>query len=843
MPLHYRFTCRLPNGIHARPASLLEEAARHFDSEIILTNERTGRYADCKSILSIVSADIRCDDPCVLQISGSDEPVALTQLSSFFEKVFPNCDDDSPVEVVTTGKLQLPPGLCDASLKYHEGIPVVPGIALGTIRRIDGLRLPSSLEFDPAKEPAAEWQVAEKSLAALEDFYGQQLEQARNKTALGMVKAHQAIARDPELRRKLREFILTQGQTLAGAIGQVQSHFSSALAGSKSQMLRERVMDVQDVCGQLFQEAYGRASNAETAILSSESVVVAEQLTPGQFLALDRKFLKGLVLANAGATSHTVILARSFGIPTLVGVQAVHQPGLEGLNAVVDGDAGILVLEPGTSAHRYYEMEFRRIAGREAYLEKNCAQPCTTKDGQRLEIGANVASPEESARAFTLGAEGIGLFRSEMLFLDRDSPPSEDEQFKYYLRLLKIAEGRPVIIRTLDVGGDKPLPYLNLPNEDNPALGYRAVRIYAEFETVFRTQIRALLRVSAHGRIKVMIPMITTVTEARWVRNIITGEQSRCAREGIAYDAALPVGAMIEIPSAAFSLESLARELDFFSIGTNDLLQYFTATDRTEIRLAHLYNPVDPAFLRLLKQVVDGARSLNRWIGLCGEMAAQKRLLPLLIGLGLDEISVSAPAIPDLKAELGSWKASECRRLLSAALRCPTAKEVDDLLTNAAVHTEAPLIDPELILMDVEAATKAEAIKLAADKLYILGRTNNSRDLEEAVWERERLGSTGFGHLFAIPHCKTQAVRFNSLVLMKFKTPVKWESLDDQPVKVMVLLAIRQSEAGTKHMSVLAKLARRIMDEQFREQIEAADTSEQICRIFADFLETAPLKT
>jgi fructose-specific PTS system IIA-like component len=521
----------------------------------------------------------------------------------------------------------------------------------------------------------------------------------------------------------------------------------------------------------------------------------------------------------------------------LVGVRAAQHTKLEGQQVVLDADAGILVLNPDAATRRYYELEFHRIADREAYLAKAGENPAVTKDGHRLEIAANTASAEETERAFALGAEGIGLFRSEMLFFDRDGAPDEEEQFQTYRKLLHLAKGWPVIIRTLDAGGDKPLPYLKLPAEDNPALGYRAVRIYGEFESLFRTQIRALLRASAFGQVKILIPMVATVDEARWVKKIISEEQIRCKKDGIPVAANIPIGAMIEVPAAAFAMEALAHEFDFFSIGTNDLLQYFAATDRADSRLAHLYSPANPAFLRLLKQIVDNARALGKWIGLCGEMAGQTRLLPLLAGLGLDEISVGAMRIRDLKLELAVWETAECRQLLSAALNCQTAKEVDELLARTVSSTEAPLIDPELIVLEAVAPGKMEAIKLASDKLYVLGRTENPRELEQAVWEREQLGSTGFGHEFAIPHCKSDAVRSNSLVLVKFKTPVEWDSLDEQPVKVMILLAIRLGHADSKHMAILARLARRIVDDAFREKIVSTNSSEQLAAILKSSVE------
>ena len=822
MPLQHQFVCPLPNGVHARPASLLEEMSRNFDSSIVFANQRTGREANGKSVLSIICADIRHNDPCLLVVSGPDEQDALAEMATFLDNAFPHCDDALSAMPKLNGIPQLPPGLRDTKLTHYGGKPVVSGIAYGHIVQIGGFKVPTTLATNGVTNSDAEWQLMESALKKLAAFYDKHLNGACGKIEAALFKAHRAIARDSEFHRQLREAIVRQKRTVAGAVADTQSFLSKVLDNSGSDLLHERALDVQDICIQLLRQVYGDAINGNEVRLSSESIAVAEALTPGQFLALDRRLLKGLVLAHAGATSHTIILARSFGIPTLVDVKAIRNLHLDGQEAVIDADAGVLVTKLTGQARRYYDMERRRLDDRQAYVKKFCARPGATKDGQRIEIAANIASADETASAFAAGAEGIGLFRTEMLFLDRNSAPSEEEQFQAYSDALKAAEGRPVIIRTLDVGGDKPLDYLKLPVEGNPFLGYRAARIYTKFEGLFRTQIRALIRASAHGQLKILIPMASLLEEVRWIKQIIAEEQTKCAREGIKFNAAMPVGAMIEVPAAAFSLDNLCRDLDFFSIGSNDLLQYFMAADRGNASVANHYRPLQPAFLRLLKQIIDGVHLHDKWVGLCGEMGGQSRWLPLLVGLRLDEISMAVPALADFKAELAGWKSSECKQLLADALNCATADEVETILKLKRTSTRhtAPLIQPELILVNEQAATKAEAIKLATDRLYVLGRTEDARQLEEAVWQREQTYSTGFGHGFAIPHCKSTAVRLNSLVLVKLQTPVDWDALDGKPVGVIILLALHERDGSTQHMKVLASLARHVMDESFRAQLE-----------------------
>jgi fructose-specific PTS system IIA-like component len=334
-----------------------------------------------------------------------------------------------------------------------------------------------------------------------------------------------------------------------------------------------------------------------------------------------------------------------------------------------------------------------------------------------------------------------------------------------------------------------------------------------------------------------MLPMVATVEEVRWAKRILAEERARCGAESIAFDAAMPLGAMIEVPAAALGLDALARELDFFSIGSNDLLQYFMAVDRTNARVASLYNPLQPAFLRLLQQIVNAAHAQHKWVGLCGEMGGQARYLPLLTGLGLDEISVAAPAIAGLKAGLAQLALPDCRNLLAAALDCVTADEVAALLEKFAAQRSAPLLDPELVIVDAEAASKEEAIKQGVDRLYVLGRTDRPRVVEEAVWQREAAYSTGFGHGFAIPHCKTNAVQSNSLAVVKLREPVAWGSLDGLPVRCVILLAMRETDCANEHLKVLARLARKVMHEGFRTRLEHEPDAQALCAFLREQLQ------
>jgi len=834
----YRFTCPLANGVHARPASELEHVARRFSADVRVANERTGQVANAKSVLGIVGLDIRHGDPCRIATNGRDAAWALESLKVFIEQKLPHLDDAPALVEVRPGEVRLPPVLRQANATVTPGTVVAGGIGMGRAFVMVGFTVPGSIPLTGVEDIEAEREKVEEGVGRLLSHYDARLDAHDEGEEADVLRAHLSLARDPEFSQAIVHAIRDGGCTAAGAVAEAESQFSAMLAATGSALLQERALDIRDVCRALLREIYGTALPPDEITLASDAVCVADTLTPGQFLALDRRWLKGLVLAHGGTTSHTVILARSSGIPTVVGVAGLDAAALDGQDVVVDADLGVVVTAVTDAARRYYDMERRRLEQRRARTHRFIARPATTEDGHRIEVAANVGSAGDVTQAVAGGAEGVGLFRTEMLFLARKDAPSEDEQFEQYRRAVVNAGGRPVIVRTLDVGGDKPLPYLALPKEDNPFLGYRAVRIYPEFEGLFRTQVRALIRASAFGRLQVMIPMISCMDEVTWVRGIIADEQSRLSGAGLEFNREMPVGAMIEVPSAAYMLGPLSEALDFFSIGTNDLLQYFLAADRANPRLTTLANPLEPSFLRLLYRIVSEVHRCGRWVGLCGEMGGQAQYLPILVGLGLDEISLASPEIASTKALLSGLSAAGCRRLLERAMQASTARDVAHLLDERDHWTPMPLTEPELVRLDADCHTKEEAIKAAVDLLYAAGRTDRPREVEDAVWHREATYSTGFGHALAIPHCKTDAVVASSMAVVKLRSGVDWGSTDDQPVRTLVLLAVREADQATTHLRVLASLARRFMHEDFRNHVEAEQDPAALCRLLHENAES-----
>ncbi|HTO94283.1 MAG TPA: phosphoenolpyruvate--protein phosphotransferase [Bacteroidota bacterium] len=411
----------------------------------------------------------------------------------------------------------------------------------------------------------------------------------------------------------------------------------------------------------------------------------------------------------------------------------------------------------------------------------------------------------------------MGLFRTEMLFMGRNEPPGEEEQYRAYAEVAKCAAGRPVIIRTLDIGGDKPVPSLHIPPEENPFLGYRAIRLYAEYPALINAQLRAILRASAHGKLKIMFPMVCALHEVRAMRVRIRALMTDLEHEGTAFDRAIEIGIMVEIPSVAFIIDQLSREVDFFSIGSNDLTQYFLAVDRANRNVASLYTPFHPSFLRLLKQIIDGAHAAGKWIGLCGEMGGNPLAAPLFLGYGIDEISMAPPLIPAIKGIVRRARAVECGALLDSVMAMEGPEGVEAALKNFSASLRGTaLVAEETVRLSSRCMSKEEAIRELVDMLHASGRVDDPDVVEDAVWLREQTYPTGMGHGVAIPHCKSPAVSVNSIAVLKLDAPVAWTDAGEDPVHFLILIAISAAAKGDEHLKIIAGLARRLVHDEFR---------------------------
>lgn len=827
MPLEYSFCCPLLNGLHARPASHLAELVARFESVVQLSNERTGTTANAASVLELVSAGMMRGDPCVLHIAGGDEQAALTAIADFIEQRLAGCDEPLPV-VIAPGPAHVPRLLSMEAVTCITGTTVSRGIGIGKIVYIGSLLLPEMLRELRAADPAAELLRVREAMAAVIASFEAQLSRAANPTAAEILRATLALAKDAALSELLAELLQTSPRTAEQAVVTAIEQFSVRLRATGSIYLRERVVDLQDIGAQLLEHLTGGIVFQPAPALTVPAVVSASTLSPRQLLALDRKYLRGLILTDAGTTSHAVILACSFGIPTITNAAGAYtlQPEQE---VVVDANRGLVITPVTPAVRRFYDREAEQQRRRLARLAVNAQMLAHTKDGKRIEVSANIATDAQALPALAAGAEGVGLFRTEVIFSSSQAAPTEEEQFAIYRSAAEALAGRTLIIRTIDVGGDKPLPYLNLPREENPFLGYRGLRIYQDHANLITSQLRAIVRASAFGTVWIMAPMVSTVEEASWFKQRVAEVQAGLGAEGVAFDATLPVGIMLEVPSAALIIDQLSAYADFFSIGTNDLCQYFFAADRGNPAVAGLASVRHPAFLRLLKTIASAAQSNGRWLGICGEMAGYLDNTPLLVGLGLNELSLNASNISQLKSALALLDTSACQSLLEAALVCESTAEVDSLLAGLrAAQASQPLIRTELIRFDADCLSKAEVINELAGMLHAAGRTDAPDLVEDALWAREEAFSTGLGFGFAIPHCQTDNISANTLGVVKLAQPVAWGAVDDQPVEFVILLAIRESDTSNTHLRIFAKLARKLMAEEFRKAIAAARNPAEI---------------
>jgi len=836
MAVEFKFVYPLSAGLHARPASHLGEVANRFAADCTLRNLRSASDANAKSVLAIIGADVRQGDECLLQVNGADEGPASAALRHFVERELAGCDGALPVAAEIGPAADLPRALKSAGVKSFYGVAVSRGIGEGRVILVGGMALPHKLSLKAAADTRQEHDRVGRAIAAVRTRIETSLCLQVSHTQAEILKAHLSIASDVSLKERISKEI-SEGRTAGEAVVEAGRYFVDLVRQSESRYIRERAVDIEEICLDLLAEIYGPEFKPAAPKLDEPSVVIAKTMAPQQLLALDREWLKGLVLESGGTTSHAVILARSLGIPTLTGVKDAVPAGLSAQEAIVDANRGLLFTEVTPVVHRFYARERATIAKRKAALELHASAPSVTVDGEKLEVAANVGSLDELVAAFASGADSVGLFRTEMLFAGRNSAPSEEEQFAIYAQAARAAAGRPVILRTIDVGGDKPLPYLNLPAEANPFLGYRGIRIYPDHLEILHAQLRAILRASAFGRIQLMAPMVSSFNEVLWLKAQIGKVRGDLESHGVAFDARMPVGIMIEVPSCAFILDQLCRELDFFSIGTNDLAQYFLAIDRDNSKVAPLATVRHPGFQRLLKQIVKEAHQHGKWIGMCGEMAGDVRHLPLLIGLGLDEISLAASEIPATKARISTLRAASCECLLEKAAACQDAIEVTELLdSEQAVEDRRPLLDRNLVLFGGGSRDKNEAIREIVDALYVTGRTESPQRMEDAVWARESVYSTGLGFGFAVPHCKTDAVIADSIGILKLEEPIDWGSLDGAPVCMVILLALRESQKNGTHMQVFSKLARKLMDEDFRNQLLGIESPEAVVDHLSDAL-------
>lgn len=488
-------------------------------------------------------------------------------------------------------------------------------------------------------------------------------------------EAHLLVLNDPELISPIEEKIKNEQVNAEQALKDIADMFIMMFEQMDNEYMKERAADIRDVTNRVLANLLG-VNVVNLSMISEEVIIIADDLTPSDTAQLNRKYVKGFTTNNGGRTSHSAIMARSMEIPAVVGTKAATSSIKNGDMVIVDGLKGEVHINPTPVVIEQYQTQQIRFEEQKAEWAKLVNESTVSADGHHVELAANIGTPNDLAGVMANGAEGVGLYRTEFLYMGRNELPTEDEQFESYKAVLEGMKGKPVVVRTLDIGGDKELPYLELPKEMNPFLGFRAIRLCLEEQGIFRTQLRALLRASSYGNLKIMFPMIATLDEFRAAKAILLEEKEKLVAEGTVVAEKIELGIMVEIPSTAILADQFAKEVDFFSIGTNDLIQYTMAADRMNERVSYLYQPYNPAILRLVKMVIDAAHREGKWAGMCGEMAGDENAIPLLLGLGLDEFSMSATSVLKARSQILRLSKQEMKELADRALQMSTISEV-----------------------------------------------------------------------------------------------------------------------------------------------------------------------
>ncbi len=560
-----------------------------------------------------------------------------------------------------------------------KGIAASPGIEIGKVFILEQqqpeLRMSSIAGDEVEKEHARFDNAIAVSRQQLEEIA------AKTETELGkdkadIFRAHLMILDDALFLNEVRERVRSRLIAAENALSQVVEKYVAMFEGMEDEYIKARSADIRDIGDRLTANLLG-VQRQSLADIDEEVIVVARDLSPSDTAQMNKQMVRAFVTDIGSRTAHTAIMARSLGIPAVVGMGDISRQVLDGDTIIVDGNDGQVILNPDALALDHYRQLQREY---QCYLDglcqlRDCACETTCRQ-RRVEIVANIGKPKDCQAALENGAEGIGLYRTEFFYMDRPDLPDEEEQFEAYKAVAQTMSSRPVIIRTLDIGGDKKLPYLDMPDEMNPFLGCRAIRLCLDHRDIFKTQLRAILRASHYGTLRIMYPMISGASEIRQANCVLDEAKEELEQEGFPFDRGIQVGIMVEIPSAAVTADLIAKEVDFFSIGTNDLIQYTLAVDRMNERISHLYEPLHPAVLRLIKHVIDASHRAGKWTGMCGEMAGDVVAAPILLGLGLDEFSMSPGSIPRVKQAIRSFSYQKAQEIAERVLQMESPEEI-----------------------------------------------------------------------------------------------------------------------------------------------------------------------
>ncbi len=567
-----------------------------------------------------------------------------------------------------------------------KGIGASPGIALGNALVIE------HKELEVKKQNIKDVDAEVKKLQDAVELSKSELEKVKEKAAkeLGEAEAeifgaHLMVLEDPEFIGAAEEKIKTDSVNADYAVQEIRDMFVSMFESMDNDYMRERAADVKDVSDRVLRHILG-IKVIDLSSIEDEVILVAHDLTPSDTATMNKAKVLGFLTNIGGRTSHTAIMSRTLEIPAIVGLSNATENIKDGDFIAFNGDTGEVVVNPDDSKKEEYAKLKKEFEEEKKALEKLIGKESVTKDGKKIELAGNIGTPNDVEGLIKNDAEGVGLYRTEFLYMDSDEFPTEDKQYEAYKSVLEGMDGKPIIIRTLDIGGDKELSYFDMEKEMNPFLGYRAIRICLDRKDIFKTQLRALYRASVHGKLRIMFPMISSLEELLEAKKVCEEVKSELKSEGVDFSEDVEIGMMIEIPAAAVISDILAKHVDFFSIGTNDLIQYTCAVDRMNQKISYLYNQFNPAVLRLIKLVIENAHKAGKWAGMCGESAGDQKMIPLLLGMGLDEFSMSPISILRARHLVTNVNISDMEKLVEKVLEFGTAEEIEEYMNNFTIN-------------------------------------------------------------------------------------------------------------------------------------------------------------
>ena len=562
----------------------------------------------------------------------------------------------------------------------YKGIAGSEGIGIGTVVLIEEHEI--NIETKRVEETGAEierLQNAIEKFVADTNVMAEKMDITVGKKDADILRGHIQMLQDPMIEEQISALIISEKITAEMAVEQVLEQTAEMFSQIPDELLQQRATDFRDIKTRMLKILLG-IEDVDISQVPAGTVIVARDLTPSMTAGINPENIEGILTEVGGRTSHSAILARAMEVPAVLSIENICSIAKNGDKVVLDGTSGEAILNPDDETVEKFKKMYSDYQNEKALLKEYAGKPSQTKDGVKVELVCNIGKPADANKAVECDGEGIGLFRTEFLFMDRGSMPTEEEQFEAYKEVAEKMKGKPVIIRTLDIGGDKDVPYLGLEHEDNPFLGFRAIRYCLQRKDIYEIQLKALLRASAFGKIKIMVPLVTGVDELRQVKAMIKDIMAELDKEGVVYNKNIEVGVMMETPAACMMADALAKEAAFFSIGTNDLTGYTMAVDRGNAKVAYLYSTYNPAVLRAIKRIIECGKKEGIMVGMCGEAAADSKLIPLLLAFGLDEFSVSATSVLKTRKTISDCTMDECKALADKVMSCVTEEEVLEIL-------------------------------------------------------------------------------------------------------------------------------------------------------------------